>query len=225
MPDGLPSILELLRVLINILDPNDRLHTDSTRLTSLGILNAALDVSGPRIAEFPSLSNLIQDHGCKYLFQLARSDNAYVLYSSLRVISTILDSLRSGLKLQRELFFAFTIDRLVPTVASMAQIIAAQKKGLLGSPRPGTPVSMPPTPVLASEKGDDVVAPTKPPVVPARGEARELMLETLNDIARHPSFMVDLYCNYDCDVNCEDLFDKLIDFLTKVTPNISRFVQ
>ena len=28
--------------------------------------------------------------------------------------------------------------------------------------------------------------------------------------------MVDLYTNYDCDPNCENLFERLIDFLTKV---------
>ena len=42
------------------------------------------------------------------------------------------------------------------------------------------------------------------------------MLETLHHLAQHPSFMVDLYVNYDCDINCEDLFDKLLDFLSKV---------
>ena len=52
--------------------------------------------------------------------------------------------------------------------------------------------------------------------MPARGEIRELMLETLSHIARHPSFMVDQYANYDCDVNCEDLFEKLVDLLAKV---------
>ena len=35
--DGLPSIIELLRVLVNVLDPNDQSHTDSTRLIVLSI--------------------------------------------------------------------------------------------------------------------------------------------------------------------------------------------
>jgi brefeldin A-resistance guanine nucleotide exchange factor 1 len=53
-------------------------------------------------------------------------------------------------------------------------------------------------------------------VTPARGETRDLILETLSQISRHPSFMVDLYINYDCDINCENVFERLIDFLTKV---------
>ncbi|KAH8117228.1 Sec7-domain-containing protein [Phellopilus nigrolimitatus] len=214
---GLPSIVELLRVLVNILDPNDHLHTDSTRLTALRILSTAFEVAGFHIGYYPSLMSIIQDHGCKYLFQLARSDNPNVLYMSLRVISTMLETMCTHLKLQQELFLAITIDRLAPTTATKAQIAyMSQQKGLLTSPRPGTPVlgipySPTPTPGEAEEENS---GPPKPSIAPAKGETRELMLEALNHIARHPSFMVDLFANYDCDVNCEDLFEKLIDFLT-----------
>ena len=48
------------------------------------------------------------------------------------------------------------------------------------------------------------------------GETRELILETLSHICNHPNFMVNVYTNYDCDINCENLFERLIDFLTKV---------
>lgn len=96
--DDLPSIVELLRVLVNVLDPNDQQHTDSTRLIALGILNAALEESGPCVMEFPSLEALIFDPGCKFLFQLARSDNTAILYSSLRAIATVFDTMRKHLK-------------------------------------------------------------------------------------------------------------------------------
>ena len=221
--DGLPSILELLRVLVNILDPNDRLHTDSTRLTALRILDTAFEVAGSYIANYPSLVTLIQDHGCKYLFQLARSDNPNVLYMSLRVISAMFETMRQHLKLQHELFLAFTIDRLGPSEAVKSQIAAMQQKGLIASPRPGPPV---PTSQAASvssltlSEGDGSAGPSRPAIAPAKGELRELMLETLSFIVRYPSFMVDLFVNYDCDINCEDLFEKLIDFLTKVSLSI-----
>ncbi|KAJ7929284.1 Sec7-like domain is implicated in guanine nucleotide exchange function [Mycena leptocephala] len=151
---GLPSILELLRVLINVLDPNDQQHTDSTRLVALGILNAAFEASGPRIPDFPSLEVLILDTGCKFLFQLARSENI------------------SG-------------------------------NGLYtGSPRPGTPV--PASPALGPPEKDSetgILTPSRVLVTPARGETRDLILETLSQISRHPSFM--------------NVFERLIDFLTK----------
>ena len=219
IPDGLPSVLELLRVLVNILDPDDRLHTDSTRLTALRVLNTAFETSGTVIKNYPSLMSLIQDHGCKYLFQLARSNNPNVLQMGLRVVSTMLETMRQKLKLQQELFLAFTIDKLAPAVPTRAQVVAlAQQRGLTASPRPGS--SSPGTPIPATPVVNDVeeenVGPSKPAIAPAKGETRELMLETLSHIARYPSFMVDLFVNYDCDVNCEDLFERLIDFLTKV---------
>jgi golgi-specific brefeldin A-resistance guanine nucleotide exchange factor 1 len=210
--DGLPSILELLRVLINVLDPNDQQHTDSTRLVALGILNTAFEVSGSRLSDFVSLEALVLDTGCKFLFQLARSDNTSVLHLALRTISTVLSTLRKHLKLQQELFLAFTIDRLAPPNPNKA---LSNKKGSI-SPRPGTPVTQSPLPVdiePESEKGS--ATPPRLLVSPARGETRDLVLESLSQVTSHPSFMVDLYTNYDCDINCENLFERLIEFLTK----------
>ncbi|KAJ7777485.1 hypothetical protein B0H14DRAFT_329484 [Mycena olivaceomarginata] len=140
---GLPSILELLRVLINVLDPNDQQHIDSTWLVALGILNAVFEASEPRIPEFPSLEALIVDTGRKFLFQLARSESNSVLHSALGTISTVFDTMQPHLKLQQELFLAFTTDRPVPP----APLPGKRGNGqLTASPRPGTPASA--TPVL-----------------------------------------------------------------------------
>ncbi|KAJ6525107.1 hypothetical protein DFH09DRAFT_1264292 [Mycena vulgaris] len=190
---GLPSILELLRVLINMLDPTDQQHTDSARLVALGILNAAFEASGPRIPDFPSLKILVLDSGCKFLFQLARSENISVLQSSLHTISTIFDTMRQHLKLHQELFLAFTIDRMAPP----------------------TPPTLGPS-ELKQDVETGTTTPSRVLVTPARGETRDLILEILSQISRHPSFMVDLYINYDCDINSENLFERLIEFLTKV---------
>lgn len=225
--DGLPSIVELLRVLVKISDPNDRTHTDSTRLTSLRILNTAFEVAGSRIGDYPTLMDIIQDEGCKNLFQLARSDNPKVLYMSLRVITSMLETMRTHLKLQQELFLSFSIDRLAPSVPTRAQIVSlAQQKGLSVSPRPGTPVNGSSNSSMQSlgETEEENVGPSKPSIVPAKGETKELMLETLNQIARYSGFMVDLFVNYDCDVNCEDLFEKLVNFLTKVISELVNHV-
>lgn len=202
--------MELLRVLINILDPTDQAHTDSTRLTALRILNVAFEVAGERICDFPSLSALVLDHGCKYLFQLARSDNPSVLQTTLRTISTMFETMRRNLKLQQELFLAFTIDRLAPPPPPPNKAHSLKTNI---SPRPGTPTSG-----VSPADVDSDKAPSTPRllVAPARGDTRELLLETLSLISRHPSFMVDLYTNYDCDMNCENMFERLIDFAAKV---------
>lgn len=206
-------------MLISILDPNDRFHTDSTRLTALRILNTACEVAGLQIREYPSLMALIQDHGCKYLFQLASSDNQAVLQMTLRVITTIFETMRDRLMLQLELFLTFTIDRLMPTgVVKPISITSTPTKGFLSSPRPGSPAPSTPTTFGSAfdEKDGETNTPVRPPMAPVKKETRELMLEALVNIARHPSFAVDLYSNYDCNVDCEDVFERLIDFLTKV---------
>jgi brefeldin A-resistance guanine nucleotide exchange factor 1 len=174
--------------------------------------------------DFPSLELLILDPGCKFLFQLARSDNTAVLCSSLRAIATVFDTMRRHLKLQQELFLAFTIDRLASPFSGHSRgppnvAISGKKDTYSGTPRPGTPA----TPKLHPEAVDPetepekgITGPSRVLVAPARGETRNLILETLTQISRHSSFMVDLYANYDCDINCENIFDRLIDFLTKV---------
>ncbi|KAL0063281.1 GDP/GTP exchange factor for ARF [Marasmius tenuissimus] len=216
-PFGLPSILELLRVLVNVLDPNDQQHTDSTRLVALGILNSAFEEAGPRIGAFPSLKALILDPGCKFLFQLARSENLSVLHATLRAISTMFDTMREHLKLQQELFLAFTIDRLAPPLpagpSKVNQPPARKSTGFPASPRPSTPALGPAESEADMEQGS--ATPTRVLIAPARGETRDLFLETLSQISRHPSFMVDLYTNYDSDINCENIFERLIEFLTK----------
>ena len=77
---------------------------------------------------------------------------------------------------------------------------------------------MPSTPLLGPPESDPEKVPATPRllVAPARGDTRELLLETLSQISRHPSFMVDLYINYDCDMNCENMFERLIEFAAKV---------
>lgn len=216
-PFGLASITELIRVLINLLDPNDHHHTDSMRVTTLGILKAAFESAGPRIGDFPVLRSITVDRGCKFLFLLARSDNPSVLSLSLRVIATVFETMRPHLKLQQELLLSFLIDKLGPVPGTNTQ-----PRTRLNLPSKGTSVNASPT---TSSIGDtdqqEETEDGEPPkttrlISPAKGETRELMLETLGHLSRYPEFMVDVWLNYDCDSNCEDLFERMITFLTKV---------
>ncbi|KAI5983797.1 hypothetical protein EDD15DRAFT_2485980, partial [Pisolithus albus] len=212
-PYGLPALLELFRVLVHILDPNDQIHTDSVRLTALGILNATIETCGTVIGDYPSLLSLIVDHGCRHLFQLARSDNPSMLQAALRTIATLFETMRPYLKLQQELFLTFTIDRLATPPLPRSNMTKKLRPGSSRRVTPSTPVLAPVNADSDIEKGS--LTPPRPVVQPARGETRDLMLETLSQISRHPWFMVDLYTNYDCDINCDNLFERLIDFLTK----------
>ena len=69
-PYGLPTVLELLRVLIALLNPSDQAHTDSMRLSALAILNTALEVGGESLGKWPELREGVRDEGCRYLFQV-----------------------------------------------------------------------------------------------------------------------------------------------------------
>lgn len=70
-PHGLPTILELLRVLIALLNPSDQAHTDSMRLSALAVLNTALEVGGLTLGDWPELREGLRDEGCRYLFQVS----------------------------------------------------------------------------------------------------------------------------------------------------------
>jgi brefeldin A-resistance guanine nucleotide exchange factor 1 len=131
--------------------------------------------------------------------------------------------MRKYLKLQQELFLTFTIDRLAPPASQVlkgnASISGLKERAYSPSTRPGTPATNVSSLISNDSKNDAENATSSPSrlmVPPARGETRDLILETLSHISCHPSFMVDLFTNYDCDTNCDNLFERLIEFLTKV---------
>jgi brefeldin A-resistance guanine nucleotide exchange factor 1 len=162
---------------------------------------------------------MILDHGCKYLFQLAQSDNPSIFQLTLRTISTMMNSMRRYLKLQQELFLAYTLDRLAPPVTGKPSRLGTPvpRSGLF-SPRSSSPGSHTSSLELPEEADVEKGSPTpnRPSVVPASGNARDLLLDVLSQISSHPSFLVELFSNYDCDINAENLFDRIIDLLTKV---------
>lgn len=231
-PYGSATPTELVRVLITLLNPSDPQHTDSMRLAALGILNTTLEVAGRHLGYWPEIRGMLSDEGCKFLLQLTRSDSPTLFSYSLRVASTIFETMREWLKPQMELFLSYLIDRLTPPPSALhPSHRSVSVPGSAASSIDG-----------ADEKADGPVVESVPrsrhPVgvgLAANGEYRELLLECLAQLARHPSFLVDLWINYDCDMDCEDLFEKTIGFLTRVSlsvfsrlsffrPNFSTFI-
>ncbi|WVR05849.1 hypothetical protein IAU60_002875 [Kwoniella sp. DSM 27419] len=218
-PHGLPTILELLRVLIALLNPNDQAHTDSMRLSALAILHTALEVGGSSLGGWPELREGVRDEGCRYLFQLTRSDSPALLAQSLRTTSTLFSTLLSQLKLQLELFLSYLIDRLTPPNPSPIPIHLLHRSE--STSRPGTPLGGRDgraTPV--NDPAIESPAPSSTPkpislLPPVPNETKELMLDTLTQIALRPSFMVDCWVNFDCSTDSEDLYERLIAFLTR----------
>lgn len=230
LPYGLPSIRELLRVLISLLDPYDNQHTDSMRLMALGIINIAFEIGGRSIGRFPSLRAMVADDLCKHLFQLARTENVAMLSATLRAITTIFDTNRQHLKLQQELFLAFIMDRLVAVPGkeneleldkqtwdsdlSTANIASSSTSGGLASSNGGSSN-------LNIPRRDSAASPA--PSLKAREhqqhnpEGRALLMEHLCLFAREPEASIHLWVNYDCDQESEDLWERMVRFMARVS--------
>ena len=216
-PYSLPSIRELFRVLVNLLEPHDRQHTDAMRIMALRIIDVALEVAGPSIAKHPSLAQLAKDHLCRHLFQLVRSDNMNLLNESLRVVGTLLTTCRSVLKLQQELFLSYLVACLHPRVEIPRE--AGIDPGLYeGVPQVPKLVKQPPS---STSSGRSTPVPVKDRQKlgmeggSRKPDAREAMVESIGALTRIPSFLAELFVNYDCDVNCSDMCEDLVGLLAR----------
>lgn len=217
-PYGLPSIAELFRVLADLLDPHDRARTDTLRVMALRIVNVALEVAGPSIANHPSLASLAKDTMCRNLFQLVRSENIAILHESLRVAGTLLATCRSVLRLQQELFLSYLVACLHPRVPipeepnidpSLYQGVPQAPALVKPVPSPGTSSGRStPVPVKDRQKLGMEGGSRKP-------DAREAMVESVGALVRIPSFMVELFVNYDCEIDRSDLCVDMVGLLAR----------
>ncbi|OAA33657.1 Sec7 domain-containing protein [Moelleriella libera RCEF 2490] len=216
-PYSLPSVRELFRVLVNFLDPNDPQHTDTMRIMAMRILHVALEVSGPFISRHPALSSIAEDRLCCYLFQLVRSDNMAVLQESLIVTGTLLATCRGVLKLQQELYLSYLVACLHPTVQipresgidpSLYDGIPETPK--LVKPPPSQSGSGRATPVLVKDRQKlGLEGGARKP------DARQAMVETIGVLSRMPTFVAELFVNYDCDIDRADLCEDIIGLLSR----------
>lgn len=214
-PYSLPSIRELLKVLVQLLDPDDTTHTDTMRVMAMRIIDVAFEVAGPSIAKHSSLAALAKDNLCRFLFQLVKSDVMTILQESLRVTGTLLATTRGVLKLQQELFLSYLLVCLHPPVAIPKEpgIDPVLYEGV-----PQVPKLVKPTP---SPSGRSTPVPVKERQKLGleggirRPDACEAMVECIGALARIPSYMVELYINYDCSVDRNDLCEDVVGFLSR----------
>ncbi|KAF2188369.1 Sec7-domain-containing protein [Zopfia rhizophila CBS 207.26] len=218
-PYSLPSIRELFRVLVDLLDPHDRQHTDTMRVMALRIVDVAFEVAGPSIANHPSLANLAKDALCRHLFQLVRSENMAILNESLRVAGTLLATCRNVLKLQQELFLSYLIACLFPRVEIPLEpgIEPSLYEGV-----PKAPSLIKPAPSQASSSsGRSTPVPVKDRQKlgleggSRKPDAREAMVESLGALVRIPSFMAELFVNYDSETDRGDVCMDIVGLLSR----------
>lgn len=231
-PFGLPAILEVCRVIVSLLDPDNLQHTNTMRRLGMSMLISVLETSGRSIGEFPSLRALMQDTACKHLFTLARGDDIIPLSLSLRALSTMFETMREHLKLQHELFLNYLMDRLAPTFPLALEpwnerTIDTVAKRALAAEATNRTGALDPNASSAQLQPPPPPAPPAPPLpktserAPATGEARELYLETFAllfrnyDAERSGEYLVDLYLNYDCYTDCDNMYERVLHFLCR----------
>lgn len=218
-PYSLPSIKELFRALVDILDPHNRKHTDIMRLMALRVIDVIFEVAGPSVAEQPTLARIASDDLCRYLLQLVKVENPFLLAGSLRVAGTLLSTCRRVLKLQQEMLLSYLIGCLyarvdIPTEPgidpSLYEGIQAPKLIKPAPTQPSQPSSgrSTPVPVKDRQKLGLEGGMRKP-------EARETMVESIGNLVRIPSYMVELFVNYDCEVDREDLCEDMVLLLSR----------
>lgn len=216
-PYSLPSIRELFRVLVDLLDPHEKQHNDTMRVMALRIVDVAFEVSGPSIASHPSLATLAKDNLCRHLFQLVRSENISLLNESLRVAGTLLSTCRRVLKLQQELFLSYLVACLHPRVEIPQEpgIDPALYDGVPQAPRLVKPAASQtnsgrstPVPVKDRQRLGMEGGMRKP-------DAREAMVESVGALVRIPSFMAELFVNYDCETDRSDLCVDMVGLLAR----------
>ncbi|KAK3323543.1 hypothetical protein B0T19DRAFT_207800 [Cercophora scortea] len=216
-PYSLPSVRELFRVLVSFLDPHDRKHPDQMRVMALRIIHVALEVAGPSIARHPALATIAEDQLCCHLFQLVRSDNMAVLQEALIVASTLLSTCRGVLKLQQELYLSYLVACLHPAVEiprepgidpSLYSGIPQAPKLVKAPPSQASSGRSTPVPIKDRQKLGMEGGARKP-------DARQAMVENIGVLVRMPSYMVELFVNYDCDENRTDLCEDMIGLLSR----------
>lgn len=217
-PYSLPSIRELFRVLVDLLDPHDRQHTDTMRVMALRIVDVALEVAGPSIASHPSLANLAKDTLCRHIFQLVRSDNMAILNESLRVAGTLLATCRNVLKLQQELYLSYLVACLFPRV-EIPMEPGIEPSLYEGVPQAPSLVKQPPQQNSSSGRSTPVPVKDRQRLGLEGGarkpDAREAMVENLGGLVRIPSFMAELFVNYDCEIDRGDVCMDIVGLLSR----------
>ncbi|KAI0433653.1 Sec7-domain-containing protein [Xylaria sp. FL1042] len=216
-PYSLPSMKELFRVLVDLLDPHDKQQGDTMRVMALRIIHVALEVAGPSIARHPALAVVAEDRLCRHLFQLVRSDNMAILQESLIVAGTLLETCRGVLKLQQELFLSYLVACLHPPVEIPWEpnIDPSLYDGI--PQRPST--AKPPASQAGSGRATPVPVKDRQKLGMEGGarkpDARQAMVESVSALARMPSFLVELFVNYDCDANRVNLCEDMIGLLSR----------
>ncbi|KAJ1914583.1 GDP/GTP exchange factor for ARF [Mycoemilia scoparia] len=116
-PYSMPSIIEVFRVLVQLLNPKDLKFTDTMRLMALNALNVAFNVAGTSLSKHPPFRLVTLDSLCRYLLLILAGNQVNLIPSALRLQSVLFHTHKKFCKHQIELFLCQTIGRLMEPVS------------------------------------------------------------------------------------------------------------
>lgn len=176
---------KILTVLASFMNPQSY-SIDEVKF-AMSLVNIALEAGGPSLGLLPSLVDILRGDVCRHLLRISQSDDLEMFSLALRVVFNLFVSIKDHMKVQLEVFLTSVHLRLLSTSNS------ANFNGASASNNQA---------LISSSSG--------PPMTLAK---EELALESLLEFCREPSLMHDLYTNYDCDVQCTNLFDSIMSVL------------
>ncbi|MFS8031893.1 putative Sec7 domain, guanine nucleotide exchange factor, Sec7 domain superfamily [Helianthus anomalus] len=176
-PYGVPCMVEIFSFLCSLLNAvehvgvgprsNSLTYDEDVPLFAFGLINSAIELSGPSLGHHPEMLALVQNDLFHSLMQFGLSPSPLILSTVCSIVLNLYHLMRVKLKLQLEAFFSCVLMK-----------IAVNKHG-------------------------------------ASYQQQEVAMETLVDLCRQPSFIHEMYANYDCDISCSNLFEDLANLLSK----------
>ncbi|ODV92837.1 hypothetical protein CANCADRAFT_147690 [Tortispora caseinolytica NRRL Y-17796] len=212
-PHRLPSVVQFLIIMTDIVDTRNPQHTDQARAMSLRVLNSSLASGGEYVAKHSSIAEIAANSLAKNLFQLTKSNSPVLLPATLKLFGTLIEVIPAYLKLQTEALLEYLIscvqiDAAIPysreiDLSAFAEVgltvsVSASTKPKDNSSRVGTPAPRAETNI-------------RPP------DAKETIIEFIAYYLQNPVTAPQLMINYDSDPSRKDLFSRLLSVLCRNT--------
>lgn len=190
-PAGLTFFLQkIMGVLSEIMDPQSQ-PPENVKF-ALTLVNIALEAGGPSLGSLRQLVDILRGDVCRHLLRTSQSEDMAIFSLALRVVFNLFVSIKDHMKVQLEVFLTSVHLRLLNSSSFASNSVYSVGVIAGGAASSGQADSTASSLSLARE---------------------ELALESLLEFCREPSLMHDLYTNYDCDVQCTNLFDSIVTTL------------
>lgn len=207
------------------IDPNSKsFHIENTKFF-LSLINIALEAGGPSLGEMENLVQVLRGDVCRHLLNCSQSDDLGILSLSLRVVFNLFVSIKNHMKVQLEVFLTSVHLRILKQPTTTHGISNNPHHSSSSSSSSSHPSSI----SHSSSSSSTTTISTSSSSLPSQtliSAREELALESLLEFCREPSLMEDIYTNYDCDVQCTNLFDSIISTLChRASPSILHQTQ